>query len=248
MTNFGYKPDPEDEQDLALPVPGERSPLPLAVDYRYLFPPAMNQGEDPACVGFAVAAALRVALRLAGYDDFPVSPYAIWYWARSLEGEEELSDGTHVRSALKAVMKLGIPAAADFEGLSPHIRKPKHNKAPGARVLMNAYKFRGVRGYYRVRTVTDMKIALASKKLVVFGIDVDEAFLETDQIRPIDLPFGDIVGGHAMVATGYDDSDNTMWIANSMGRRWREEGFAKMSQQMMAKSRDRWAIDVSPKT
>jgi C1A family cysteine protease len=86
-----------------------------------------------------------------------------------------------------------------------------------------------------------IRAALASGKPVVFGMDVDIAFLDNSGPNVIGPAEGAAVGGHAMCVVGYDGED--FEIVNSWGPTWRDGGFARLTAARMETATDLWAVD-----
>ena len=77
-----------------------------------------------------------------------------------------------------------------------------------------------------------MKGCLASGYPFVFGFTVYESF-ESDQVAqtghvPMPQAGEQVVGGHAVLAVGYDDSNQWFIVRNSWGPNWGMQGYFTM--------------------
>jgi C1A family cysteine protease len=87
--------------------------------------------------------------------------------------------------------------------------------------------------YRRIaQTLDQLKGCLASGFPFVFGFAVYESFESKDVTRsgevPLPGPREALLGGHAVLAVGYDDGRSTFLIRNSWGETWGERGYGTM--------------------
>ena len=84
--------------------------------------------------------------------------------------------------------------------------------------------------YSRVtQSLTQMKGCLASGYPFVFGFTVYDSF-ESQQVAntgivPMPASGESVVGGHAVMAVGYDDSQHRFIVRNSWGSSWGMQGY-----------------------
>ena len=88
--------------------------------------------------------------------------------------------------------------------------------------------------YSRVaRSLNQMKGCLASGFPFVFGFSVYDSF-ETDEVTQTgvvnmpDLANEHLLGGHAVLAVGYDDASQRFIVRNSWGPDWGQRGYFTM--------------------
>ena len=81
-------------------------------------------------------------------------------------------------------------------------------------------RFYRTKSYARVNNLAEIKQALATgKRSVPFGMMLTENFLKTDSNGVIlKKPGGNILGGHAMKAFGYDDDARIVYALGSWGK------------------------------
>jgi C1A family cysteine protease len=63
-------------------------------------------------------------------------------------------------------------------------------------------------------------------------------------------PYETLLGGHAVLAVGYDDARRAFFIRNSWGASWGDKGYGTMPYQYLAESNlsdDFWTITLVEK-
>lgn len=226
---FGWIPDLPDRRDYAYePPPQLARALPAHVDLRPGCPAVYDQGNLGSCTAQALAAAIefdQAKQRLT--DRFAPSRLFIYYNERAMEGTIGEDAGAMLRDGIKSVNTLGAP----HEQLWPYVT-PKFRARPPARAFSDARAHTAVR-YERVsRSLTALKTCLASGYPFVLGFSVYESFESDDVastgVMPMPLPSEPLLGGHAVIAVGYDDRGQRFLVRNSWGARWGDDGYFQM--------------------
>jgi hypothetical protein len=203
---------------------------------------AKEQGGTQSCTGQAVAQALRAAYIRNGVDCPELSALAPYYWSRVPWGAQNSDGGARLHDVLGVVQKLGCPDETSWPFSTFKVNSP-----PKPSAIFSAAKRRGLRGYHRVSTVTDVRLAIAAGFPVVASWELDRAFLENaGGANLIDAPTGVLIGRHAMMIESYEP-DRTFVILNSWGSDWRWQGRAYVTENFVSKLSDAWAIDVRGK-
>jgi C1A family cysteine protease len=108
-----------------------------------------------------------------------------------------------------------------------------------------------VTSYQRVpRLLNQMKGCLAHGYPFVLGFSVYESFESAEVARTGVVPMPDIaqeqlLGGHAVLAAGYDDADQRFLCRNSWGESWGDGGYFTMPYAYLTDrslASDFWAI------
>jgi C1A family cysteine protease len=251
IKRYGWVPDLPDARDhLYAAPPAVLGKLPHKVDLRPQCPPVYDQGQLGSCTGNAVAGVLqfdRMKQRVSS-SDFTPSRLFIYYNERVIEGTVDTDSGAQIRDGIKTVAKQG----ACFED-SPTECWPyditKFAEKPPKPCYTAAHKARAV-SYSRVaRTLTQMKGCLASGYPFIFGFSVYDSFESEEVARtgkvPMPKPSEQLLGGHAVVAVGYDDAHSRFIVRNSWGKGWGQEGYFTMPYAYLADadlSDDFWTI------
>lgn len=103
--------------------------------------------------------------------------------------------------------------------------------------------------YERLTTIDQFKNCLASGYPFVYGFTVYESF-ESDQVAKtgiVAMPkkSEQVLGGHAVLAVGYDDATKRFTTQNSWGPSWGQKGFFTIPYDYLANrnlSDDFWVI------
>ena len=232
--NFGWLPDIPDHRDLKLKLAPLTAKLPARVDLTEsgAFPPAYDQGDLGSCVANAIAGAIEYAMRkrpddprVADFleDDrkFTPSRLFIYYGAREIIGLTHEDSGCHIRDGMKVVYNLGAPRETGWK-----YDEAKFANRPPKRVYRSA-PFHKITSYRSVDVdVFAVKQALAEGLPVIFGVAVFYSFFENaNGDIPMPALNEPMLGGHAMLIVGYDDTTQRFKFRNSWGASWGRDGY-----------------------
>lgn len=214
---YGWKPDLPDHRDLIYRAPRSLEALPPAVDLRHNCSPVENQGQLGSCTGNAIAGALEYLDRKLG-NPIDISRLFIYYQERAMEGTIHQDAGAMIRDGIKACAKLGAP----IEKLWPY-RVEKFANKPAHEAYLDAAR-RKIVTYRRVVGRDDVLHCLADGFPVVFGFSVYEQF-ESDEVARTGIanmpgPDERMLGGHAVLAVGYNIAQQRLLVRNSWGVDW----------------------------
>ncbi|HVW29773.1 MAG TPA: C1 family peptidase [Polyangiaceae bacterium] len=249
IARYGWTPDLPDHRDLtyAAPLTALKS-LPPKVDLRAKCPEVYDQGQLGSCTANAIAGAMEFELmKEKARKVFVPSRLFIYYNEREIEGSVREDSGAQIRDGIKSVNKLGAPPE-DLWKYSDKNPGP-FQKKPTKTVYVQAAKHQ-VTSYQRVpRVLAQFKGCLASGYPFVFGFTVYTAF-ESDAVAKtgkLDMPGSDeeVVGGHAVLAVGYDDTADRFIVRNSWGTSWGKKGYFTMPYSYLLEqnlSDDFWTI------
>jgi C1A family cysteine protease len=206
--------------------------LPVKYDLRTHFglPPVYDQGQLGSCTGNAIAAAVqfeRMRQNLTAAKLVP-SRLFIYYNERAIEGTVNSDSGAQIRDGIKVVASQG----GCFEGHAanqwPYVIT-RFRKKPPAACYAEALTDRAVSYSAVTQSVDQMKGCLASGYPFVFGFTVYESFegpvVAKTGIVPLPATGEKVVGGHAVLAVGYDDTTQRLTVRNSWGTGWGQKGY-----------------------
>jgi C1A family cysteine protease len=177
---------------------------------------------------------------------FMPSRLFIYYNERAMEGTVSEDSGAQTRDGIKSVAQQGDCP----ETLWPY-DVTKFAVKPPAQCYQQALKLKAVQYQRLSQTLNQLKGCLASGYPFVFGFTVYSSF-ESQQVAqtghaPMPSPAEASIGGHAVMAVGYDDSQNWFIVRNSWGVGWGMQGYftlpyAYLLEQNLAS--DFWTIRI----
>lgn len=240
---YGWLPDLPDRRDWLYSAVARLRALPRRVDLRPLCSPVEDQGELGSCTANALAGALEFLEVKDGVSFEDVSRLFIYYNERVIEHTVSSDSGAMLRDGIKTLVKQG----ACNEELWPYdIRR--FTAKPPTPCFRDATNHQ-VTSYRRISTVPEMRACLASGFPFVFGFVVYESFesasVAKTGIAPMPGRGERALGGHAVLAVGYDDRGRRFMVRNSWGTRWGQRGhftmpYAYLNDPNMA--RDFWTL------
>ena len=241
VRGYGWRPQLPDVRD-RLYAAKLTGPLPSECDLRPSMPPVYDQGQLGSCTGNAIAGAMEYERDRQGLSDFIPSRLFVYYNERALEGTVSSDSGAAIRDGIKVV---------NSDGVCPETLWPydigMFSVKPPKRCYVAATTDKAVQ-YEAIQTLGDLKDAIASNLSVVFGFTVYQSFespaVAQSGVLPMPKPDEATVGGHAVVAVGYNDSKNQVIVRNSWGASWGDQGYFYMPYQYMTGSKA--SSDSSP--
>ena len=223
---YGWSPDLKDPRDLkfsqkvAAPI---QELLPRSVDLRPQCSPVVDQGNLGSCTANALAGALEFLELMARTPLVTKSRLFIYYNERQADGTVASDAGSQLRTGIKVVAKQGACA----ETLWPYDPTKFTNKPPAVAYVQAVNNL--ITRYWRLDTLQDMKACLSQGYPFVFGFTVFEGFESLDVAKtgevPMPAPGESPLGGHAVMACGYDDSKGVLIVRNSWGPGWGQTGY-----------------------
>jgi len=252
IKKYGWHSDMPDHRDhMYAPLMAAKLQPKFDLRSSYTLPAVYDQGNIGSCTANAIAAAIqfdRYRQKLANSDDIP-SRLFIYYNERKIEGTTTIDSGAQIRDGIKTVASQGDCFEAGDHSWPYDISK--FDKQPPEDCYKYALTDRAV-SYSRLNQQIDvMRSCLASGYPFIFGFTVFAEFesLEVEKSGIVNLPSSDSkpIGGHAVMAVGYDDAQQRLIIRNSWGVDWGQEGYFTMPYTYVTNpglARDFWTIRI----
>jgi C1A family cysteine protease len=236
IARYGWRPDTPDQRDLTYAVPhavmqdGQTS-----VDLRAQCPKEVyDQGQLGSCTANAIAGAIEFDMMKQGLDVFTPSRLFIYYNERVIEGTVGSDAGAEIRDGIKSVGAQGACHEGDLgEGPPawPYDVSKFANKPPQS-CYNEAKKHKAITYSSVTQNLADLKGCLAEGYPFVYGFTVYESFESQDVAQtgnvPMPAPGEQVIGGHAVLAVGFDDDDRQFIVRNSWGDGWGDGGYFYM--------------------
>ena len=252
MSNrYGWLRDRPDHRDRHWQAPSvaQTGTLPPSIDLRAQCPPVYDQGQLGSCTANAIAGAVQYDEIRAGIaPTWTPSRLFIYYNERALEGTVGSDSGAQIRDGIKTIAQQGVCPETDW----PYDIARFAEKPPQA--AYDAADHDRVSSYMRVaQSLAQLKACIAVGFPFVYGFTVFSSF-ESAQVAstgtvPMPQPSDSTVGGHAVVAVGYDDTRQAFTFRNSWGAPWGDAGYGYMPYAYVLDpglTADIWTIRAAP--
>jgi C1A family cysteine protease len=258
VSHYGWVPDLPDARDhiFAAPRLGLLN-LPARVDLRQQLPGVYDQGRIGSCTANAIAAAVEFELLRQQLADFTPSRLFIYYNERAMEGHVGYDSGAQIRDGIKSIATLGVcpetewpydDTPATSEG-GPWPAGAHAGEKPTAACYHDALQTTAVSYHRIVRVLEQFKACLAAGFPFVFGFTVYSGFESPEVAKTGEaaLPGPDeqVLGGHAVLAVGYDDATSRFLVRNSWGADWGQGGYFTLPYPYLTErglSSDFWTV------
>jgi C1A family cysteine protease len=203
-------------------LPPVQGLMPTRVDLRANCSPVYDQQDLGSCTAFAVAKGAREYLQRArGEKAVPLSALYVYYETRKLRNAVNLDSGATITDAMKALATAGAAPDALW-GYDTNLFTQK----PPAAAYKAAAEWKLTTGV-QLAGPEEMKKAILRKQPVVFGMRIYKQFRDVgpDGMLPVPQNGDVMVGGHAVVAVGYDNKKRVFIVKNSFGTGWGDQGY-----------------------
>lgn len=238
---YGWVPDLPDSRDYRYSAIRPVIKLPGEVDLREDCSMVEQQGRLGSCTAQALAGNIEFLDKRKDGEYTDISRLFIYYNERVIEGTVDYDAGASLRNGIKTLKRDG----SCRERLWPYVIS-RFDKKPPQECYKEA-KDHPIVSYHRLDTLSEMLTCLAEGYPFVFGFAVYESF-ESDRARRtgvVNMPKKKeiMIGGHAVMAAGYDRQDERFLVRNSWGRRWGISGYFTMPfEYLETLAADFWTI------
>lgn len=241
---FGWIPDLPDHRDVLYSAPLKwLQTLPSNIDLRASCPVVYNQGQLGSCTSNAVGAAFQFTQKKQHIPDFTPSRLFIYYNIRRMMGTVPSDSGASIRNGMKTMANEGICAEMrwpyDITRFTSMPVQDCYDKA----LTNQALAYSSIDN----TRLSQLKTCIYEGFPFVFGFTVYESFMTigADGVMPMPQPDESTLGGHAVMAVGYDDAKQVFIVRNSWGTQWGDHGYFYMPYTFITDlgyARDFWTL------
>ena len=252
IQRYGWVADLPDHRDQLFSAPhATLLVLPPKVDLTRQCPPVYDQGQIGSCTANAIGAAIEFEqLKQKLPAPFMPSRLFIYFNERSMEGTVNSDGGAQIRDGIKSVAKQGVcPETLWPYDPSPFPPNPRMAKKPTAACYQEALKHPALQYQRLTPSLNQLRGCLASGYPFVFGFTVYDSFESAAVAKrghaPMPAPHEGVVGGHAVMAVGYEDAKQRFIVRNSWGPDWGLKGYFTLPYGYVTEaqlSSDFWTI------
>ncbi len=269
---LGWLPDYPDQRDYTEEHPavgdlvqrlkvGKARGLPSRVDLRPWCSPVENQGRLGSCTANAGVGIVEY-FEIRSFGRYIDASRLFLYKATRNLLHWTGDTGAFIRTTMAALVLFGVPP----EEYWPYTdQKPDFDREPPAFCYAFAQNYQTIRyfrhdppGTDRQKLLDRVKRYLAAGVPAIFGFTVYASIRQAQQDGkiPYPCPRERVIGGHAVVAVGYDDeleienkacgkrTKGALLIRNSWGTKWGEKGYGWLPYEYVWRglARDWWSI------
>lgn len=203
------------------------------IDLRNQCPVIYDQGQLGSCTANAICAAYQFD-EIKDYNSSILpSRLFLYYNERKMEGTVNYDSGASLRDGMKSVASDGICN----EKYWPYDIN-KYKISPTEICYENATKNKTIQYTRLYQNLSQLQNCLSNGYPFVFGIKVYESF-ESDVVAStgyVPLPNVSkekLLGGHALLAVGYDNTSKHFIVRNSWSSDWGDEGYCYIPYEYM---------------
>lgn len=235
---FGWIPDTPDARDFLYKKYFKvMRKLPSIVDMRDRCSTVENQGSLGSCTAQAVIGAMECQ----DITQMDYSRLFVYYNTRKEQGTIWYDSG----GALRTTIKVAADQGSCDEILWPY-KTCKFRRKPSKKAYEDALNHQII-SYERMDTLAEMKSCLADGYPFVFGFSVYTSFenVGEDGLVPMPGPNESLLGGHAVMAVGYNEEQQRFIVRNSWGVGWGDKGYCYMPYAYLENrdlSDDFWSV------
>lgn len=241
---YGWLPDLPDHRDfLYSAVAPKLTKLPPKVDLRSGCSAVEDQGQLGSCTANALVGVLEFLEKKDGGACTDLSRLFVYYNERVMEGTVDQDSGAFIRDGIKSLSKQGVCPEKQW----PY-KIATFKKKPTPACYTQAKKHR-ITTYRRLNLLDEMRTCLADGFPFVFGFTVYDSFesaaVAQSGVVNLPLPKEKVIGGHAVMAVGYNDAQQRFIIRNSWNTDWGMKGYFTMPYEYLSDrnlSDDFWTV------
>lgn len=243
---LGWIPDLPDARDFIYAAPLKvMLKLPAKIDLRKTCSPVFDQKHLGSCTANALTAAVEFGKKKQKKKVARLSRLFLYYNERVMMNTVLSDSGAYLRDGIKSLNKKGVCPEKEW----PYV-EAKFSQKPPAECYRSALNNQII-SYSRIPVnITSIKGCLAEGYPFAFGFAVYESFMTQKVKQTGIMPLPNIsqeslLGGHAVLAVGYNDVKQAVLVRNSWGTGWGILGYFWMPYSYISNDaycQDFWTV------
>ena len=222
---FGLEGAPHEKMDFDPSLFQTKSNLPSKIDWRdhdgkNWTPEIVSQGQCGSCVAFAAIAQLEIQLNITSQAPNMNLNLSEQYLFKNIGSCDR---GSQLFMALWSLKSKGAPDEICHVYQSGRLGEDYSNSGACSDVKKRAYK---IKSNKRVSASKLKEALLKGPVMTSMSVYEDFKYYESGVYSHVS---GDMLGGHAVVIVGYDDTKEAWIVRNSWGKDWGEGGYFNIS-------------------
>ena len=245
IAHYGWRPDTPDQRDIPFaPTRAMLRKLPAKVDNSQLLPATIDQGSVGSCVGCSCVEAYGFISAKQGRPFIGSALFAYWNARRYIKSTS-WDSGAEIRDGIKGLNQYGLASEATWPYVESRVTTKPTRKSFTEGLSHQAIKYERIDNIW----INNLRAAIAAERPVVFGFSVYESFdrITRTGVMPMPKRGESLIGGHAVVALGYDDRTRRVKCSNHWGTSWGDKGFFHMPYDFITNvdlATDFWALEA----
>jgi len=222
IVSFGWKKDKYDPRDLLYKhIYFFKGSIPEKVDLRQYAEKVGDQGNEGSCTGWA-GRYLKgwYEKKQKDYPDNGLSARCIYNGAKAIGGYLN-EEGAYPRDIMQFLKDYGTCTEERW----PYIPNSETNVDPRTKIPLSDMSEWQIERYVRLETINEVLEALASGIPVYLGVLWHSNWILVGPNGKLPKGNGKIVGGHAILALGYDLKERRILFENSWSQLWGQMGY-----------------------
>ena len=208
-----------DENLRFAPMAAIISKLPKSIDLRKRMPPVYDQGSLGSCTAMVFVASIQFL-----DPTFFGSRLFLYYNTRAIQDSVNIDSGATLADCIDTLEQNGVCS----ESIWPYIINKFKNRPPPL-CYKNALLHKVLSASNIKGNASSIKQSLVNNHPVACGIAVFSSFesksVTNTGIVPMPKSGEQLLGGHAVLIVGYDDSKQWWIVRNCWGPKWGAKGY-----------------------
>lgn len=249
---LNYQKSPPDSRDHILRVSAPIKAQP-SVDLSLPVDTPKDQGGVGACTAFAGVGLMEnfYHRNMAGANITDLFSEKFLYYTTRVniaKWPANEDSGAYIRDTMKAMVQYGVPLEKTFPYLRNGETECSYADAPPPSAYTEASKYQvtkyaTITGSTKQQLLANLKTLLQNGYSFIGGVTCYENFFN-DRNGLIPVPQGQVIGGHALLFVGYDDSKQVFKFKNSWSDTWGDRGYGYLPYEYVLTGNldDLWTI------